>query len=249
MARIPKRSRGPFRVPRRAGGPLAVEGVLVASLPEGPNPQKVLRTFPGIPPGRGTACGGRSLLCLPPRGRCRGLPRRKEFRLPVVSLARILSPMTPSVAYGASSLERELNRGPLAVEGVFVASLPEGPNPQKALRTFPGTPPGRGTACGGRSPRCLPPRGRCRGLPRRKESSLPPSPRARIPKRSSGPFRGPRRAGGSRSETEGVLLASLPEGGVAACRDGRSPRCLPLEGGGSRSETEGVRLFSARFLL
>ena len=30
--------------------------------PEGPNPQKVIRTFPGTPPGR-----------------CRGLPRRKEF--------------------------------------------------------------------------------------------------------------------------------------------------------------------------
>jgi len=133
---------------------LAADGVFLASLPEGPNPQKVLRTFPGTPPGRWLAeRDGRSFISLPPRGRCRGLPRRKEFRLPVVSLARILSSLTPSVAYGDSSLEREPNRGPLAVEGVFVASLPEGPNPQKVLRTFPGTPPGRGTACGGRSPR------------------------------------------------------------------------------------------------
>jgi len=31
--------------------------------------------------------------------------------------------------------------------------------------------------------------------------------RARIPKRSSGPFLGPRRAGGSRSETEGVFVS------------------------------------------
>jgi hypothetical protein len=40
----------------------SAEGSSLASLPEGPNPQKVLRTFPGTPPGR-----------------WRGLPRRKEF--------------------------------------------------------------------------------------------------------------------------------------------------------------------------
>ena len=50
----------------------------LASLPEGPNPHKVLRTFPGTPPGR-----------------CRGLPRRKEFRFFVVSFAQTKSRSIP----------------------------------------------------------------------------------------------------------------------------------------------------------
>ena len=48
-------SAGRISLPRAGGERLSLP-------PEGPNPQKVLRTFPGTPPGR-----------------CRGLPRRKEF--------------------------------------------------------------------------------------------------------------------------------------------------------------------------
>ena len=79
------------------------DGRSLISLPlEGPNPQKVLRTFPGTPPGR-----------------WRGLPRRKESPLAsllrevprlaaaegvflsVVSLALSFSCLTPSVALRA----------------------------------------------------------------------------------------------------------------------------------------------------
>ena len=87
--------------------------------PEGPNPQKVLRTFPGTPPGR-----------------CRGLPRRKEFRLPVFSFAVRPPSLTPSVAFGDSSLGEGAFRdgGPLAVEGIHVASLSR----EVAKRSFDG---------------------------------------------------------------------------------------------------------------
>ncbi len=65
--------------------------------------------------------------------------------------------------------------------------------------------------------------------PRRKESPSASLSRARIPKRSSGPFRGPRRAGG------------------AACRDGRSFDSLPPRGRGTAC---GGRSFSSlSFLL
>jgi len=92
-ARIPKRSSGPFRGPRRAGG---------------------------------AACrDGRSFRQPPSRGRWRGLPRRKEFRLPVFSPAFFNPSLTPSVAFGDSSLGEGAfrNGGPLAVERVFIASL------------------------------------------------------------------------------------------------------------------------------
>ena len=67
--------------------------------------------------------------------------RWKEFRLLVFSLARILFSQTPSVAYGDS--------GPGGVPGKickdFLGIGPSG-----------GSLSGRGTACVGRNPRCLP---------------------------------------------------------------------------------------------
>jgi len=116
-----------------------------------------------------------------------------------------------------------------SAEGVPVSLPPEGPNPQKVLRTFPGTPPGRWLAeRDGRSFDSLPPRGRGTACGGRSFSSLSFLLRS--------PFLFP-------------LLQSpcgrqLPRGGSLSGRGtacgGRNPRCLPLEGGGSRSETEEV---------
>ena len=113
--------------------------------PEGPIPQKSLRIFPGTP-----------------TGRCRGLPRRKEFNQP------------PSRGRGTACGGRSF------VSLSFLLHASSFPNSFSRLRRqLPrgGSLSGRGTACVGRNPRCLP-----------------------------------------------------PEGGGAACRDGRSSISLPLEG-------------------
>ncbi len=112
---------------------LAAERVPVSLPLEGPNPQKVLRTFPGTPPGR-----------------WRGLPRRKEFRLPVFSPAFFSSSLTPSVAYGDSSLKREPSSVRSSSVGRGFTSRRFAPFPLR--RMFAPLPPlckGRGTACGG----------------------------------------------------------------------------------------------------
>ena len=84
---------------------------------------------------------------------------------------------------------------------------------------------------------------------RRKESPLASLPRARIPKRSSGPFRGPRRAGGSRSETEGVFLSviSLEEPFLRPLLQSPCGRQLPQEGAfrdGGPLAVEGIHVAS-----
>ena len=97
-ARSPKNPCGFFRGPRRAGGPLAVERVFIASL---------LREVPRLAAAEGVFFS-------------------------VVALALSLSPLTPSVAFGASSLgEGAFRDGGSGPRGGRLTGVP----PQRVTQT------------------------------------------------------------------------------------------------------------------